>query len=112
MNDMLAMNAQSAELRRARAAVRLGLATGTLPLAELLADPPAEILGVTLLDVLKMLRGRHADRRLWQHRLGQAALRDGINVLVTIGQSSQRTREWAVQHGQAYTHTSPRKAVA
>lgn len=111
MSDMAVLNVQSAVLRGARAKIRRDLVSGATTIADLLNDPPPEIQGVTVLDLLKMRRGQNADVRGWQHRLGQAALRDRVNVLITVGAASQRTRDWASVHGVAYTKTS-RKAVA
>lgn len=109
---MADLNTMSADLRGSRAKVRRDLVTGAVSLADVLADPPAVILDLTILEVLKMLRGGHSERRIWQHRLGQQALRDQVNVLVQVGRSSQATREWAVAHGQVYAHLGQRQRRA
>jgi hypothetical protein len=92
---------RSAELRAARADIRRRVQSGRLPIADLLADPPDAVLGMTVFDVLRLLRRDRSANR-WEHHLGRQALRDGINVFVRVGEASPRTRAWAIEHGQRH----------
>lgn len=96
MSDMAVLNVQSAELRSARAKVRRDLQTGAKTLADVLVDPPACLHAMAVLDVMRMVH--IGGSRSWQHRTGASAVYDGVNLLVTVGQASLRTREWAVAH--------------
>ena len=88
-------------VRSGRAQIRSALRAGQMPLADLLADPPACIHDMTVLDVLCMLRTKYS-KGAWKRDLGAAMIRDRINLLVPVDKASERTLTWAVQHGQRW----------
>ena len=80
-------------LRLARAKLFRRVRDGDLSMAVLLADPPAEIAQITLLDVV--CKSSRCPRGLLAlDALGAAALRDNINLLVPVERASTRQREW------------------
>lgn len=107
--DMVAIGKAGMKTRLERAAVRRGLITGTINLQELLTNPPPEIDALTILDVLRMLRAHRCQNR-WEHALGQAALKDNVNLLVRIDRASIPTKFWAVEHGQRHARLLRRAA--
>ncbi len=84
--------------RRARQNLRAAIASGALTLGELLADPPTAIDDLTLVDVIRWTRTR-SGRVRYITQIGQWAVRDRINLLVTVAASSQRSRAWVGEHG-------------
>lgn len=89
------------ERRRLRARVRRDLLSGALLLDELMVDPPACLESVMLVEVLKWFRRKNHCPGLT--RLGQLALRDGVNLLQTVGGASTRSRAWVAEHGTLWT---------
>ncbi len=93
-------NPASTSIRQARAQVRADLRAGRIRVADVLADPPACILDVTLHDVLRWQVATRSPRR--DMRLGSEALADRVNLLVPVGLASARSKAWAAQHGDFY----------
>lgn len=82
------------------AALRQQMRTGQVTLTQVLMDPPEELSGYTILDVLRFPRS--TDRYQGSAgltRLGRMALRDGVNLAIPLGEASARTRAWAAEHG-------------
>jgi hypothetical protein len=77
--------------------IRRQVKSGQLALADLLADPPDEILHMTLFDVVRMTyTSTRAGASM--ETLGRRALQDGVNLLVQVGRSSMRSREWVAEN--------------
>ena len=87
----------AANTRRHRLAeLRRQARTGQAGLTGLLLDPPVELRDVLLVDVVRMSRSQRMSSGI--ARLGRLAVRDGINLLIPLGQASQRTRAWVAEH--------------
>lgn len=83
----------------AQAVIRRGLRNGTLTLAEVMADPPVELRGRVLFDVIRMARPRTGRNSPALAMMGRRALDDGINLMVHLGRADVRTRAWAAEYG-------------
>lgn len=84
--------------------IRQNLRTGQLTLTELMADPPIVMRNVTLADILQMRRATTRAAHPSVMALGQRAMRDGINLLVPLGQASARSRAWVAEYGDFGCH--------
>lgn len=81
---------------------------GRIELRDLLLDPPVELYGLTVLDLMSMPYSRKQSYSgPWKEKLGKSAVRDGVNLLLPIERASSHTREWAAR--QAW---DPRSATA
>lgn len=80
-------------------------------LRELLLDPPEAIHHITVVELIAYGRYRHM-RAPAMEKIGKDAIADGVNLLVTLGRASMRTRLWAAEHGvwQMLNH-KPHKVV-
>lgn len=103
------------EKRMAVARVRRQLRNGEITLQEVFDDPPAELHGYTIADVFRMARctQRYAGSSSLK-LIGQWAIRDQVNLMITLGEASARTRGWAATHGTRGLpgNTGRRKAAA
>jgi hypothetical protein len=83
----------SAAVRTARAAWRQRVHDDPAVLGDILATKPAELEGVLLVDLVLWLPG-FGESKL--KRLGQHAITGTrqVNLLVTLGDASERTRHW------------------
>lgn len=101
MSSATAMSREAAleiaQVRRARLAeIRRQAHDGTLSLADIVRDPPTELHGWTCVDVIRLkIRARSSNSIA---RLGRLAVRDGVNLLMPIGRTSQRSRLWIIEH--------------
>lgn len=81
------------ERRMNRVHVFARIRSGELDLFDVLADPPEALATASLLDVVR--RTSSSARTVESlDALGHAAVRDGVNLLVQLGRSSVRQREW------------------
>lgn len=97
------------ERRLTVAALKRDVRAGRVTLAAIMAHPPAAALDVALVDLVRW--ARDATRtRAWFERLGKQAVRDDINLLLTVAQASTETRRWLVLHAGWHQHN--RKAAA
>jgi hypothetical protein len=85
------------ERRAAVAAYKRALRGGELPLAQVMLDPPADLAEVPLVDLARWSRGQ-ARNNAWFVRMGQAALRERVNLMLPLGRASVRTREWVAEY--------------
>lgn len=89
-------NRRRAEVGEARAALR----SGALPLEDVMADPPAALAAVALVDVIRWCRSTAPSQgRPAVVQIGQQAVRDDVNLLVPLGEASARSRAWVAQWG-------------
>ncbi len=88
------------ESRMAKAGVKARLRSGSLSLADVMNDPPPELARALLIDVIRWTRsyGR-GGRGPAIEALGRHALRDHVNLMVPLGEASQRSRTWVAEHG-------------
>ena len=83
------------DTRQGRARIRRGLHHGTVTLDDILTDPPRCLHALPVADIVRWCRG--VDRvSVWE--LNRHAIRDGVNLLVTVGMASERTRRWVLDH--------------
>lgn len=71
---------------------------GRVNARDLVLDPPVELHGMTLLAVLSMTKAKRMNCGVWSEKLGKAALRVGVNLLVPVERASTASREWAADH--------------
>lgn len=89
---------QLANQKRLRIAeLRRDVNQGRVTLAELLADPPPEILQMTLFDVIRMTYTSNRSGTSLE-AIGRRALLDGVNLLVRVERSSMRSRQWVAEN--------------
>ena len=81
------------------ATVRRDLRNGTLSLSSAMSDPPDELLRYPLIDVIRWTRmqGRRCTRS--DVEIGRRAVRDGVNLMLSVGDASPRSRAWVAQWG-------------
>jgi hypothetical protein len=85
--------------RTRRAELRRRLAAERGALREVLMDPPPELEGVPIIDVVRLAYGSgRASKSI--ERLGRLAVRDRMNLLMPLGKASVRTREWTAEHAE------------
>src|SRR4051794_32507453 len=92
------------ERRREIADLRAKVKRGEITLSQLMADPPALLRAWPCFDVVRMTWSRPRSGASLE-RLGRLAVRDGVNLLMPLGRTSQRTRAWIAEH--AVWHTVP-----
>lgn len=89
-------NRHRLELHSLRGQIR----RGEVDLADLLEDPPAYLQRWTLLDVVRL--GWHKPARHHSsatlEQLGREAVRDGVNLLISLERSSMDSRRWVSTH--------------
>jgi hypothetical protein len=91
------------------AALRRGARAGTVSVPSLLMDPPAALGHIAVIDVMLMSRASipsQAYRR--KAKLGRWAVADGVNLLVALGDASERTRQWAAKYAPPPTRKQER----
>lgn len=88
----------SLKSRKGTAAVRRGLASGELTLADVLLPVDDRIARALLADVVRMqwVSGRGAS----VERIGREAVGAGVNLLIASGRASVYSRAWIVEHAQ------------
>jgi hypothetical protein len=92
------------ELRGRRAEAKRRLRSGDLSLADAMGDPPPEIAGMLLIDVIRALG---TSRRASLQDLGRMAIADRVNLMVPLGGASARSRAWVATHGGRWTSLGP-----
>lgn len=85
------------ERRTELAALKRGLRNGSVSLEAVLSDPPDELRGRLLIDVIRWTRSKSNGRAITE--VGRQALRDNVNLMVAVGDTSARTRAWVAQWG-------------
>lgn len=91
--------------RAARSAWRQRVNANPAELLDVLADPPAELEGVPLIDLLRWARGsRRSARSLWI--VNGKAVRAGVNLMLPLGRASTQTRAWCAEHGLWHARSS------
>lgn len=90
--------ARSAEVRDERTAIRRGMRAGTVTLAGVLSDRPACLAPLPLFSLILWRRGWGRDKL---RKLGAEAIRERINLGVSLGEASTRTLEWLAAHDAA-----------
>lgn len=88
---------KSAAFRRRRKDIKDALCDGRMSVEDLLRDVPDEALTMTLLDVIRSTR-RGKIHPLILEALGKKAMIDGVNLLVTLGRASDRSKGWLVRN--------------
>ncbi len=93
----IAALATANERRMRIAALKSGIRSGDITLAEIMANPPEILSNWSCADVIRArYSSRHAIPSL--ERLGRLAVRDRVNLLVPLGRASARTRTWVAEH--------------
>src|SRR4051794_4625827 len=97
---------QTATERRVRIAeLRRELTRDRTALRRVLADPPAELQNMAMVDVVRLAWGKRSSPSL--ARLGRLALRDGVNLMMPLGEASVYTRAWMARNA-TWNHTPTR----
>lgn len=91
--------------RIARADLRARLVSERGSLADIMRDPPEVLADMALVDVVRLSYGKRSAASL--ARLGRLACRDHINLLMPLGEASERTREWVAVHATWHWAASP-----
>lgn len=86
--------------RREVAAIKRELRTGVLTLAEAMATKPQELRDVLLVDVIRWSR-RTRSAPSTAH-LGNLAMSENVNLLMTVGKASARSRAWVAENGDCW----------
>lgn len=71
--------------------------SGQLAVEDILAAPPEVLMNLSLYEVMMLGRGgpRAKGSARVRHKIGQRAAHDQVNVLIALGDASERTRRWA-----------------
>lgn len=85
--------------RRAVAATRQRLQSGTLTLADAMSNPPDELLRYPLIDVIRFTRRSLRPGGGSFVAIGRQAIRDDVNLMVPLGRASARSRAWVAEFG-------------
>lgn len=88
--------------RIAIAGIRAQLSSGQLTIADVMMDPPRELLATPLIDILRMQRGR-VRSGLSLTIIGEEAIDANVNLLLPLGIASARVRGWVAAHGMRST---------
>lgn len=86
------------ELRSARSQLRLQVRARQVDVRDLLLDPPAVLSGMSLLEVLLMVRGDGRRSMAWQARIGRAAVFAGVNLLMPVERACLTSRVWCAEN--------------
>lgn len=78
--------------------LRRSIHRGEIDVKGVLLDPPACVMGMTVIGVMSMTRKRPHASSVWLTKTGRVAARDGINLLQPVRNASQVTRRWAARH--------------
>ena len=92
---LVVANARRSEV----AALKRRLATENGALEDILRDPPEALHRMFIIDVVRLSRATRSNVKAMQ-RLGRLAVRDGVNLMIPLGQASTRTREWTIAHAR------------
>lgn len=84
---------RSAEVRSGRSAIRRSLRAGTRSLEDVLLERPACLNGVMLFTLLSWRRGWGRDAL---RKVGAIAIRERVNLALTVDAAGQRTIDWLV----------------
>lgn len=98
---------RSAEVRHDRATIRRDLRSGRRSLADVLAEHNACLDGVMLFTLMSWRRGWGRDAL---RKLGALAVREQINLAMTVGAAGARTIDWLTGLDQTmgtYSATKP-----
>lgn len=98
--------AMGGAVMRARAKVRADLRAGHVTWEQLLRDPPAVVSDMLLIDILRLPRQTGQRKVVALTKLGRKALDDQINLMLPLRITSQRQRQWMVDHGLMGVHTA------
>jgi len=103
------------EIRLRRAQVKRDLRAGTMSVAAALEDPA--LASALLIDVIRWTRMRRGSVARVAD-IGRLALRDGVNLMLTVDAAGERTRRWVAEHGRhglrwadGERHGAPRKVA-
>jgi len=96
--------------RKAVAEIRAEISASRENACRVLLDPPEPALGLAVIEVLVLARSSLGWRSAGVKEIGARALRDNVNVLVPLGEASQRTREWAATEGMVWARGARRSA--
>lgn len=85
-------NQKRSDLRELKRHIR----AGRVSMESVFTDRPECACHLPLIDVMGLARvSRGAKGHAWRERVGSLAVRDGVNLMVPLGRSSVRSREWA-----------------
>lgn len=85
-------------LRGQRAKIRRKLQTDPRALHRVVLNPPECLHRVPVVDVLRWCCASRSNQSIV--RIGAMAARDRINLLVELGNASERTRTWVTEHAR------------
>jgi hypothetical protein len=86
------------EARTNQATVKRNLRNGTLTLTDVMLNPPHDLRNALLIDVIRWtIRTRSKTAALAV--IGKQAVRDNINLMVSLGSASVMSRAWVAEHG-------------
>ena len=83
------------EKRLAMADLRARLVSERGALADVMLNVPAELERMAIVDVVRLAYGKRSARSI--ERLGRLAVWDGVNLLMPLGEASERTRRWVAE---------------
>lgn len=81
-----------------RARIRSGVLDGSIAIREILEEPPPAVHGLTLYEVVHFTRRDRRSGVAWRSRLGRAAVRDGVNLLMPVERACRESREWCAEN--------------
>jgi hypothetical protein len=86
------------QARTNQATVKRNLRNGTLSLTDVMLNPPHDLRNALLIDVIRWtIRTRSKTAALAV--IGKHAVRDNINLMVSLGSASVMSRAWVAEHG-------------
>jgi hypothetical protein len=85
--------ARSLALRQQKARWRRDLRSGVITLQQVYDAMPEELARVRLFELLEWCRYMSSEKMI---AVGREAVRDGINLMVPLGRSSERSRRWTL----------------
>lgn len=88
------------ETRTKRAQLKRGLRSGDVTLAQAFREP---VFADSLLIEVVRYTGAHKALAA----VGKQALRDNVNLMVTVGRASERSKAWVAKHGYRHWRPSP-----
>lgn len=91
------------ESRSQLAALKRQLRTGEISIEDAMKEPV--FADALLIDVVRFTRSCGLRRQGTLTVLGKQALRDNVNLMVTVGRASERSKAWVAEHG--YRHWRP-----
>lgn len=91
--------------RRAQRDLKIALREGTIQFADLLAAPPPFLASVPIIDLIRWTRAKKGPSLV---TIGRAAVRDGVNLMLPLGDASAHSRGWVAENA---THCARRSVV-